>query len=90
MINKKDFTSVLDTVYNLGEPKENHFPIKKEYQKGFDYYYRLKDNLGSFDRVVTFALINELIDQQSGFWYDYATDVMHNGNILNNDTNNNQ
>ena len=90
MINKKDFTSVLDTVYNLGEPKENHFPIKKEYQKSFDYYYRLKDSLGSFDRVVMFALINELIDQHSGFWEDYAMDIMYKGNILNNDTNNNQ
>ena len=89
MINKKDFTSVLDTVYNLGEPKENHFPIKKEYQKSFDYYYQLKDSLGSFDRVVMFALINELIDQQSGFWEDYAMDIMYKGNILNNDTNNN-
>lgn len=90
MINKKDFTSVLDTVYNLGEPKENHFPIKKEYQKSFDYYYQLKDSLGSFDRVVMFALINELIDQHSGFWEDYARDIMYKGNILNNDTNNNQ
>lgn len=90
MTNQKDFTSILDTIYNLGDPKKNHIPIKKEYKKHFNYYYQLKNNLGSFDKVVMFALINELIDQHSGFWEDYAMDIMHKGNILNNDTNNNQ
>ena len=32
-INDKTFTEVLDTVYNLGDPKENGFPIKQEYEK---------------------------------------------------------
>lgn len=79
MINQKDFTSVLDTIYNLGDPKKNHFPIKKHYQETFNYYYQLKDNLGTFDRVVMFALLNDLIDQNSGFWEDYFTDIQYNG-----------
>lgn len=83
MINQKDFTSVLDTIYNLGDPKENHIPIKKEYKKHFSYYYQLKNNLGSFDKVVMFALLNNLIDQHSGFWEDYASDILYSGNVLN-------
>ena len=67
-ISDKTFTEVLDTVYNLGDPKENGFPIKQEYAKVYQRYYELKKHFnGSFDKLVMFALISGLLDTDSAF-----------------------
>ena len=80
-INDKTFTEVLDTVYNLGDPKEDNYPINQDYEKVYQRYYKLKKHFnGSFDKLVMFALISGLLNTDSGFWKDYCGDVSYQGN----------
>ena len=80
-INDKTFTEVLDTVYNLGDPKENDYPINQEYSRVYQRYYELKKRFnGNFDKLVMFALISGLLDTDSAFWEDYCKDTIYQGN----------
>ena len=80
-VNSKMFTEVLDTVYNLGDPIENGFPINPDYIKAYHDYYELKKHFnGNFDKLVMFALISGLLDTDSAFWKDYCSDTIYQGN----------
>lgn len=79
-ISDKTFTEVLDTVYNLGDPKDNNYPINPDYERVYQRYYELKSRFnGNFDKLVMFALISGLINTDSGFWEDYCKDISYQG-----------
>lgn len=80
-INDKTFTEVLDTVYNLGDPKDDGYPINPDYEMVYHRYYELKKHFnGNFDKLVMFALISGLLDTDSDFWKDYCKDTIYQGN----------
>lgn len=79
-INDKTFTEVLDTVYNLGDPKEDNYPINPDYTTVYQRYYELKKRFNNkFDKLVMFALINGLLDTDNAFWEDYCKDTTYQG-----------
>lgn len=69
------FTKVLDSVYNVGDPRELGLQVPEESKGAWERYYELSDSHeGNFSAVVDAADQLGLVDKNSNFYQEWNQD----------------
>lgn len=69
------FTKVLDSAYNVGDPRKLGLQVPEESKGAWERYYELSDSHeGNFSAVVDAADQSGLIDKNSNFYQDWNQD----------------
>ncbi|MBY4835026.1 toprim domain-containing protein [Streptococcus agalactiae] len=75
------FTQILDTAYNVGDPRKLGTQVPEESKVAWERYYELSDSHeGNFGTVVEVADQMGLIDKDSNFYREWNQDRIYNEN----------
>lgn len=73
------FTQVLDTAYNVGDPRQLGTELPEESKAAWEHYYELSDGHdGNFTAVIAAADQQELVDKSSHFYQEWHQDRIYN------------
>ncbi|EPW99756.1 ImmA/IrrE family metallo-endopeptidase, partial [Streptococcus agalactiae] len=73
------FTQVLDSAYNVGDPRKLGLQVPEESKRAWERYYELSDSYeGNFSAVVDAADQLSLVDKNSNFYQDWQQDQIYN------------
>lgn len=75
------FTQVLDSAYNVGDPRKLGVQVPEESKIAWERYYELSDNYeGNFNAIVNAAEQLGLVDKDSSFYQEWIQDRIYNEN----------
>lgn len=73
------FTQVLDSAYNVGDPRKLGLQVPEESKRAWERYYELSDSYeGNFSAVVDAADQLGLVERNSNFYQDWQQDRIYN------------
>ncbi|HEP2968762.1 TPA: toprim domain-containing protein [Streptococcus pyogenes] len=75
------FTQVLDSAYNVGDPRKLGVQVPEESKIAWERYYELSDNHeGNFNAIVNAAEQLGLVDKDSSFYQEWIQDRIYKEN----------